>query len=80
MMVVSHCQEVAVGLFSIHERHQAKSRNTTQSIVFPVHELTKSSMIFISVNWNPNDTPKRSNLLSFRLRNAQPLILASNII
>ena len=41
---------------------------------------TKFSMISIRVHWNPNDTPDRSSLLSLRLNNAQPLILASNII
>ena len=36
-------------------------------------------MMVVHWNRNPNDTPKRSSLLSFRLRNPCPLILASNV-
>jgi hypothetical protein len=39
--------------------------------------LTMSSMILITANLNPNDIPNCVNLLSFRLRNTCPLILAS---
>ena len=41
---------------------------------------TSSSMIFLMANWNPNVTPDRSSLLSFRLRNTAPLIRASILI
>ena len=34
-------------------------------------------MISIRVHWNPNDTPDHSSLLSVRLKNARPVILAS---
>ena len=37
-------------------------------------------MILIMANWNPNDTLNRSSLLSFKLSNIWPLILASVII
>ena len=41
------------------------------------HEHTKSSMILVMANLNPNDIPNSFSLLSFRLRNTCPLILAS---
>ena len=37
-------------------------------------------MTSIRAHWNPNDTPDRSSLFSFRLKNTRPLILAPNII
>ena len=75
-MLATHVWVVA-GSFSVHKIHTSCPPNQC-TILASSHEHTIiSSMIFIMANWNPNDTLKRSSLLSFKLRNIWPLILAS---